>query len=194
MCQESVSLSLQPERKRHHQHLLPASSICDFSLSSRPSFFLFISFYCHYNLYALDDFYVSSSYCVSPFRFGFVNVILLSFYRSISLVYCVCCGLSFTGSNQHNEKWSKTRIYIRYIYVYIFFLSLVPSDFLHSKCLYLYVDEPNDHLSRSSLSSSFSMLRPLLEYESIKKGGETTQWKNSTERRTRRRKKNAEPI
>lgn len=51
--------------------------------------FLFISFYCRYNLYALDDFYVSSSYCVSPFRFGFVNVTLLRFL-SLNFVSRLC--------------------------------------------------------------------------------------------------------
>lgn len=74
----------------HHQHLLPASSICDF---------LFIPVYCHYNLYALDDFYVV---VVVVLRSTFsVSLAFLYHFASLHGVFVV---ILLVGSNQANEK------------------------------------------------------------------------------------------
>lgn len=76
----------------HHQHLLPASSICDF---------LFIPVYCHYNLYARSTTFMSSY--IAFHLFGFVSISLsLSFVHSA--FFFLCFVILFLGSQSSIEK------------------------------------------------------------------------------------------
>lgn len=105
-CWFPVSLSLW--HWEHHQHLLPASSICDF---------LFISFYCHYNLYALDDFYV----VVLRFTFSVSFTFFLSFsFVFFSLFLVVFYPYWFQSSNENDRKEN---------FRFVFFLSYVRATF-----------------------------------------------------------------